>query len=366
MGEIHHPSKYIDARYVDLIRTNAAEAEQLGKLNADALEIVYREKWFRLLVPAIYGGREITLPELVRLQESISWTDGSTGWVVTLCSGAGWFGGFIDPDAAKEIYKSEEVCLAGSGAASGTAEQTDTGYILNGEWNYASGAYHATHFTANCFITRNGERLLNEAGEPLILPFVVDKKDVTLLPTWKYMGMVATGSHSFEMEDVHVPANRCFKLDPEHAQVEGKLYKYPFMQLAEATLAVNLSGMAVHFVDLCREVFADRKGHPRVTPSQTEMVNQALINQAEELDSARIALFKAVDASWSDTTSDNLKQVSKTSRILAATVRDVVSLLYPYCGLKAADPTTEINRVWRDLHTAGQHSLLTFLDVADD
>ncbi len=366
MGEIHHPSKYIDERYVDVIRSNAAEAEQLGKLNAAGLEVVYKEKWFRLLVPAVYSGREISLPELVRLQEAISWTDGSTGWVVTLCSGAGWFGGFINTEAAKEIYASEEVCLAGSGAASGTAEQTADGYILNGEWNYASGAYHATHFTANCFINRNGERLLNEAGEPLILPFVVDKNDVTLLPTWKYMGMVATGSHSFEIKDVHVPANRCFNIDPEHAQVEGKLYQYPFMQLAEATLAVNLSGMAVHFIDLCRDVFLDRKGHPRVTASQTEMVNQTLSNQAKELDSARVALFNAVDVSWADTTRDNLKQVSKTSRILAATVRNVVSLLYPYCGLKAADPTTEINRVWRDLHTAGQHSLLTFLDVADD
>ncbi len=366
MGEINHPSKYINPQYVKLIRGNASEAEQLGMLTDEQLAVVYQEKWFRLLVPELYNGREITLTELVRLQEAISWTDGSMGWVVTLCSGAGWFGGFIDPEAAKEIYNSEQVCLAGSGAASGTAEHAGDGYILNGEWNYASGAYHATHFTANCFITKNGEKLLNDADEPLILPFVIDKKDVNLLPTWKYMGMVATGSHSFELKDVYMHTSRCFKIDPNHTQVEGKLYQYPFMQLAEATLAVNLSGMAVHFIDLCREIFKARIGHPRVTASQTELVNQILIRQAQELDNARIALFNAVDASWEDTTGINLKQVSKTSRVLAATVRGAVSLLYPYCGLKAAEVGTEINRIWRDLHTAGQHSLLTFLDVADN
>ncbi|MFD0751665.1 acyl-CoA dehydrogenase [Mucilaginibacter calamicampi] len=366
MGEILHPSKYIDPRYVDVIRSNAAEAEQGGMLNAPSLEIVCKEKWFRLLVPEVYNGREITLPELVRLQEAISWIDGSTGWVVTLCSGAGWFGGFIDPEAAKVIFNAENVCLAGSGAASGTAEKTGEGYLLKGTWNYASGAHHATHFTANCFITQNGEKILDETGEPIILPFVVDKKDVTLLPTWKYMGMVATGSHSFEMKDVQISANRCFKIDAGHAKVAGKLYQYPFMQLAEATLAVNLSGMAVHFVDLCRDVFDERKAHPRITPSQHQLMNQTLLDNTEELNLARMALFAAVDVSWEETIDTNLKEVSRTSRILAAKVREVVAALYPYCGLKAAETGTELNRVWRDLHTAGQHSLLTFLDVADD
>jgi len=366
MGQIHHPSENIDPRYVDVIRSNAAEAEQLGMLNAAGLDIVYKEKWFRLLVPQAYGGKQISLPELVRLQEAVSWTDGSTGWVVTLCSGAGWFGGFINPDAANIIFNTHNVCLAGSGAASGTAEQTQDGYVLNGAWNYASGAHHATHFTANCIITQNGKQLLDEAGEPIILPFIVDKKNVSLLPTWEYMGMVATGSHSFEMKDVHVPANRRFKIDAQHVKVTGKLYQYPFMQLAEATLAVNLSGMAMHFIDLFREVFKERQHHPRITSSQKELVSHTLLKKTQELNEARSALFWAVDVSWEETTDANLKDVSRTSRVLAANVREAVAELYPYCGLKAAETGTEINRVWRDLHTAGQHSLLTFLEVSDN
>lgn len=363
---ISHPSSYIKPEYVATIRSNAADAEQLGMLNTAGLDIVYKEKWFRLLVPNVYNGREITLPELVRLQEAISWTDGSAGWVVTLCSGAGWFSGFIDPDAAQEIFNTDNVCLAGSGAASGTAEQTAGGYTLNGVWNYASGAYHATHFTANCNITKNGEPVLNDDGKQLILPFVVDRENVTLLSTWKYMGMVATGSHSFEIKDMNVPADRCFKIDAGHAKVAGKLYQYPFMQLAEATLSVNLSGMALHFIDLCHDIFKERQHHPRITSAQTKLVSQTLLEQTEGLNKARVGLFAAVDESWAETSGDKLHEVSRTSRILAAKVREAVATLYPYCGLKAADPDTEINRVWRDLNTAGQHSLLTFLDVTDN
>nr|WP_294794469.1 acyl-CoA dehydrogenase [uncultured Mucilaginibacter sp.] len=366
MGDLPHPSKYINDRHVAAIRNSAAEAERLGMLNEAQLAIGYNQKWFRLLVPEVYDGKQIALPDLVRLQEAISWTDGSTGWVVTLCSGAGWFGGFIDPEAAKDIFSDEYVCLAGSGAVGGTAEITESGYILNGTWNYASGAHHATHFTANCTITRNGAVVLNDDGQALVLPFVIDKKHVSLLPTWKYMGMVATGSHSFKLDNVQVPANRCFHIDARYSQIEEKLYQYPFLQLAEATLAVNLSGMAVHFVDLCRDIFEEKQHQPKLTSTQIALLWQVLTEQAEQLNQARAELFTAVDASWEETSPETLREVSQTSRVLARLARMAVDTLYPYCGLRAAAPDTEINCVWRDLHTAGQHSLLTFLEVADN
>jgi hypothetical protein len=38
--------------------------------------------------------------------------------------------------------------------------------------------------------------------------------------------------------------------------------------------------------------------------------------------------------------------------------RAAVDTLFPYCGLYAAREDSEINRVWRDFHTASQHALL--------
>jgi len=70
-----------------------------------------------------------------------------------------------------------------------------------------------------------------------------------------------------------------------------------------------------------------------------------------------------LDASWQGNLTGkatHLEQVSANSRKLAKTARECVDELYPYCGLQAANPDAEINQVWRDLHTASQHSLLTF------
>lgn len=365
-NKLKHPLAFIAADDVNIIRKHAAEAEQLGLLHPQQLDVVYHNGWFKLLVPEAYTGKQITLSDLVRLQEAISWTDGSMGWTVTLCSGAGWFGGFINAELSQQIFGNTDVCLAGSGAVGGTAEIIADGYCINGFWKYASGIHHATHITANCAITQNGKPVLNEEGGQLLLPFIFDKKDITPVSAWKYVGMIATGSDAFDIKNLKVAKDRAFRIDPAAAVVDAPLYRYPFHQLAEATLAVNLSGMAMHFMDLCADVFNERMNHPRLTPSQKITLINTLALANKEMEDLRRPFFEAVDASWNEiaqsntVSTANLAEVSTTSRKLAISAREIVDRLYPLCGLVAAGADTEINRAWRDLHTASQHALLTF------
>jgi alkylation response protein AidB-like acyl-CoA dehydrogenase len=358
-----HPSQNLKPEWVDIIRGAASAAEQVGRLQPGQLALIYEQGWFKFLVPQAYSGLQLALPQMVRLEESLAWANGSLGWVVTLCSGAGWFGGFLDAGLAAEIMADPQLCLAGSGASTGTATINGDGYIINGTWKYASGAHHATHITANCIIKNGEQTVLNNEGEPLILPFIFDKKDVRVFPAWKYVGMMATGSDAYEVKDLYVNKNRCFKIDPQHTVVNEPLYRYPFLQLAEATLAANLSGLAVHFLDLCRPAFDERMENPRLTEPQKEYIKQLLADKTILLNETRAKFYEAVDSSWNNFESaDNngLQEVSTMSRKLAKVSRESVDKLYTYCGLSAANPDTEINQVWRDIHTAGQHSLLTF------
>jgi alkylation response protein AidB-like acyl-CoA dehydrogenase len=359
MENISHPSTFIKQEWQALIRNTAAEAEELEMLHPQQLALIYQQKWFKALVPVTYGGLGLSLPGLIRLQESLSWADGSFGWVFTLCCGAGWFAGFIDKNVAPQIFNGEYTCLAGSGAKNGEAINTGNGYRITGEWNYASGAHHATHFTANCIIKNADGTVVNEKGKPLVLAFIFDKKNVELLATWKYIGMVATGSNSFKVENLLVNKNRSFKIDPAHATLPGKLYQYPFHQLAEATLAANLMGMAIHFVDHAEEIIKERCA-TKYTTAQKEELTRKLKCIKTNINTLRADFYNAVDVSWGNTTEDRLNEVSITSRQMAKGARNIVDDLYPYCGLQAASPDTEINRVWRDLHTASQHSLLVF------
>jgi alkylation response protein AidB-like acyl-CoA dehydrogenase len=368
MHQEPHPSQLLKPDWVNIIRRYAFAAEEAGMLQPEQLELIYQQQWLKLLAPKAYGGLEASLPDQIRLEEALSWADGSLGWVVTLCAGAGWFGGFINPDAARDIYADPKVCLAGSGASTGVAEVTPDGYCLSGHWKYASGVRHATHFTANCLIQQNGESVLDEEGKPLVLSFVIDRQYASQVPAWKYIGMMGTGSHAFTLNNVQVPANRSFKILPEAALIDTALYRYPFLQLAEATLAANLSGMAMHFVDLCGPVFEQKlQESTRMTDAHKLTLMETLEEVKTDLQGIRNQFYEAVDASWEaalagDTSIATLKPVSITSRLLAQIARESVDRLYPFCGLQAAAPDTEINQVWRDLHTASQHSLLTFMD----
>jgi alkylation response protein AidB-like acyl-CoA dehydrogenase len=360
---MHHPSYNLKPEWIKTIRDAGPEAEKLGMLHPDQLALIYEQGWFKFLVPKIYSGLQLSLPDMVRLEESLAWANGSVGWVVTLCSGAGWFGGFLSPTIAPSLLSDPHLCFAGSGAATGTATITDNGYIINGSWKYASGVHHATHLTANCIIKQGDESVLNEDGSPLIRSFIFDQKDVSFLPAWKYIGMMGTGSDAYEVKDLFVEHDRCFRIDPEFAVIDEPLYYYPFMQLAEATLATNISGMAIHFTDLCKPIFNEKQEGNKLSPDQKETIKHLLIHLTNKLNETRDEFYRAVDTSWQGNLNGeatHLEQVSKTSRKLAKTARECVDQLYPYCGLQAANPDTEISQVWRDLHTASQHSLLIF------
>lgn len=313
---IEHPSEFLDTGLTTMIREDASYAEQQGDITSRQLRAIIDNKWFRMFVPARMGGLGLSLPEVLRIEEGLAWADGSTAWIVTLCSGAGWFVGFLDQAIVGSIVRNNDFCIAGSGAATGTAEIVPQGFRINGTWRYASGSLHATMFTANCVIKGSNE----------VRSFILRPDEVNLQRTWNSMGMVATASHSFEVRNQVIPSNRGFVIDASHPVLGDPVYKYPFLQLAETTLAVNVSGMAMRFCELCQS-------------SESRLI----------LDHARQLLYDSVNGLPS--------QVSSASRSLVRISRDVVNKLYPSQGLRAADKGTEINRVWRNFHTAAQHSI---------
>jgi len=363
MNSIHQPSSVIPVSLSASLRTFSAGAEKKGKLLPGQLAIIREQKWFNLWVPENYGGLELSLPEALRLEEALAWTDGSLGWTITLCSGANWFVGYLQPEAANKIFRDKKVCLAGSGKPTGTATITKKGYEVTGQWNYATGAPHATIFTTNCIIEENGKPLQDEAGNPVIRSFWFYKEEVTLIKNWSSTGMIATASHGFAIKKLMVPANRSFVIDTAHAVLTNPVYHFPFLQFAEATLAVNYSGMAIHFMDLCQELFGEKlanyQGKAVITPELVKLLESCIL----ELHQERVQFYAAVEKAWAmhrSLTPGLLEAISYTSRSMAATALRLVDTLYPYCGLVAANPTSDINRVWRDLHTASQHTLLRF------
>jgi len=345
---------------------HAAASERLGQLSEEWLETIHREKWFRLFVPKELDGLGLDLTEALRVEEKLAYYDASLGWTVTLCAGAAWFVGFMESELRKEVFADLKACLAGSGFVGGTADRVDGNYLISGSWTYASGALHASHFTANCEILEDGEPLLDKKGNPVVRAFILKKDEVEILEGWNYMGMIATGSHAFRTENLTVPANRAFEILPEKATLADPLFRYPFLQFAEVTLAVNILGITRHLTELIGESFWRRHEYRSYDKKHLKFFERLLEKKKDKLEKLKKEFYKLVRESFEELESKGkiskslLKQVSGISRKLTQTCRESNGRLYPFAGLEAAKTHTELNRVWRDFNTVSQHALLIF------
>jgi hypothetical protein len=358
-SSIEHPATRLKSEIAIQLGAFAHEAEMSGDLHPSQLALIHAHKWFRMFIPKSHGGLGLTLPEVVRLEESLAWADGSTAWVITLCAGAGWFIGFVDETIANQFFTGDELCVAGSGSATGTAEITDDGYLINGSWPYASGSLHATAFTANCIIQRSGDAQTNANSTPRVLAFVLKPHEVTIHKTWKAMGMVATASHSFSAANVRVPSNRCFEIHPSAVKIDDPVYRFPFLQLAETTLVANISGLSVHFLDLA--INSTGKSGASYGPG---MCDRTVNKHMAVINDLRKAFFTYLDEAWQQlvdsgvVTDTKLQEVSQACHTLAHACRVAIDEIYPLCGMAVLPPhESERNRVWRNIHTALSHAL---------
>ena len=362
-------SPLLSAQDAQTIARHAAEADVAGFLHPEQQALLHQRGWLKMLAPRACGGAELPLPDMVRLEEAVAAVDGSMGWVLTLCAGAGWFAGFLPPAKACEIIGTPQVCLGGSGAPTGYADQEGEGeargYRITGRWDFASGAPMATHFTLNAVLRKDGQPLLDEQGAPRIRAFLVPAAQVQIEATWRSIGMRASASHSYRIEGQWVGQDHSFTISPAAASADGPLYQFPFYSLAYVTLAANVAGMASHFI-LEAEACMRRRRHPHKGLPLLEVPEVAALlgTKQQALAAARTAFYDLLDRSWATVaggatlSEDAMHSIQASSLAMVAAARAAVDQLYPYCGLYAANQDSTINRIWRDFHTASQHTLL--------
>src|SRR5690606_28477697 len=350
---------------ISILKENLLRGIQLKTLTEEQLQLIYDRKWFNIWVPKEYGGLELPLRQGCELLENLAYEDGGFGWTVTLCSGANMFAGFIEPHIAKSVFNERKVCLGGSGQVNGKAVKTPDGaYTISGQWKYATGAPHLSHFTLNAWIYEDNRLVTDAEGEPVYKSFFVDRDSVLIHYDWDTFGLETTASHSFSISDLRVEENRSFDLLPDRRKHNGTLFHYPFMTFAECTLAVNYIGMFKRFLHLFEkqlllrskdEVWASRRGK-----ALSQMLGNIEVPFLEQINH----LYDLMDRTWvMDAVGETLQEeIAVLSRAIVAFIRTKTVELFPYTGISGAQRDNELNIVFRNLFTASQHGLLNLAE----
>ena len=311
----------------------------------DVLKWITQNNLWRLWVPKAYNGLELSLTEGLQKLQTLAKTDGSLGWTITLCSGATYFIGNLQPEVANTIFLSgnNQICFGGSGGVFGVAEKQADKYIISGEWRYATGAPYLTHFTLNAKIMENNKPVLNNDGTPLVYSFVIPKEAVNIIYDWHTMGLKATATHSFKVDAVVVSSKQAFVYDRFY--LPQPIFKIPFTVFADLTLWVNYLGMAEHYLEEASTIL-----EPHLLESFVSLLsktNQQLYNFAEAIET-----FTTNETLITETYIQTIHETASTSvKAISKAILDV----YPLLGVKASSEQHPLNRIFRDYFTATQH-----------
>lgn len=196
------------------IEKTASHYDRTGEFPFEHFKILQDAGYFKLTVPKKYGGEEISLYELLLVQEQLAKGDASTalsvGWhlltFLNVRESKTWPEKIFAELSKRAVSEGSLLNIINSergkgnisrGAIPGTtARKVPGGYIIKGEKSYASLAPILKQFMIIAYIEEEGI-----TGEFLI----TKNEQVEMINTWDALGMRSTGSHDIILNDVFVP-----------------------------------------------------------------------------------------------------------------------------------------------------------------
>jgi len=340
---------------IQMIRSEAKYFEKKKEIPKNILEFIYEHKLFKMIVPKELNGSMYELPKAVELFQEASRIDGNFGWVITIGSGGGMFVPNMKKQTAINFYSPKKAVIAGSGFPAGTAEPTDNGYIINGKWFYCSGSQYANGFTTTSFIKDKED----------IVAAVLKPYEVNVNENWDAFGLKGTSSHTINVTDQFVPSNRIFSVLEKQNSFGSSVHAYPFKMFSEASFAAISIGIGKHFLEEVDAILEKNKINWSSGSNNRFNFLKSKLNEKEtKWKIANDRFHDAVKSTWSkhkkgevinQELQDEFSIISKRS---VTTIIHIVDDLFRYLGMQAVMENNYINQIWRDLHTASQHTFL--------
>jgi 3-hydroxy-9,10-secoandrosta-1,3,5(10)-triene-9,17-dione monooxygenase len=155
--------------------------------------------FYRVLQPRRFGGYEFDVPTFYKLAMTIARGCPSTSWCLTLASAhVLQFASLFSEESQVAAFGTDgEFRSPLRALPRGSATRTNDGWLINGTWDFCSGAPYATHFMGTTIDASTTD------GTPQLLLFILPRAQWTMLDDWgDLMGLRGSGSHSIAVDNV--------------------------------------------------------------------------------------------------------------------------------------------------------------------
>jgi len=330
---------------------NAALSEELGQLAPPVVEALHKNELFGMWVPKSVGGAELDPTDALEVIENLSYGDPSAGWVLMAAALAiGTGAAYLEKSAVDELFGSDRYpVIAGQGTRPGKAVPHDGGFLLSGSWSFASGIKHGTHI--------HTLGLISTTGEPRI--FVLPVEQAELIDNWDVMGLRATGSIDYRIDEAYVPEAYTHFAVAEEPRQGGYLYRVGIVGFAGMCHSGWACGIGRRLLDELATNVRERGGlkNPQ---GASDSFQQGYAKAEGTYRAARALVYET----WADI-EETLKRGDKLSTRQHTLMRlamthvtwasyDVATFVYTHSGTNALRAST-IQRLFRDMHAGTQH-----------
>ncbi|WP_127128765.1 acyl-CoA dehydrogenase family protein [Georgenia sp. SYP-B2076] len=336
-----------------VLKANGAANEDAKRLSDDVVAALHESGVFRIGIPVSLGGYEFSPRQVIAVIEKLAYADASTGWsVMALQMESGTTAAYLSDEATNDLYADGGYALmAGQGTrpGNGRAHKVDGGYLLSGSWQFASGVPHAQYIHTAALVEATGEAKI----------FTIPKNLTTVVDNWNVMGLRATGSHDYIIEDAFVPDAYVYDIGTKEASHGGALYHVGLANMAGMNHAGWALGVGRRLLDEMAVLARKKSGTPGASVD-TDQFYAEFAEAEAKLRSARafvMSVWEANEAALAEGRTLGTEEETLTRLALnnaTWSVHAVGVTVYKWAGT-AALRTGDLQRYFRDLHAGTQH-----------
>ncbi|MGO9060531.1 MAG: acyl-CoA dehydrogenase family protein [Candidatus Binataceae bacterium] len=341
--------------------------EAAGRILPETLSVLREAGLLHYLVPVCFGGGEASPLEALEIIETLAYADGSTAWAimanqVATASAAA----FLKPAAAQHIFGKRIPLIGGQGAPMGGAQVAPAGYRLTGNWGYGSGILHSEWLHTGATIFEDGQpRLLPGTNRPDTRIFILPMSQVQLKQNWDVLGLRATGSVDYSVDDVFVSEDFTHPITANAPYQGGGVYRVGLTGLAQFGHTAFALGIAKRALEeIGRLARAEKRPFNLAEKNGGESFQEQYGFHTAKLLAARsaeVSLCEEMERTTSAGDPLTVRQISHgvlITYMVHQVAFDIVKFAYVFGGgtsLRAG----VLQRLYRDMSAGMQHAIVS-------
>ncbi|MFC5064240.1 acyl-CoA dehydrogenase [Actinomycetospora atypica] len=359
-----------------LLERTAALGEQLAALSAwneqnrrphdEAVEALTGAGILHMRRPARLGGYESSTRTMIEVLSTLAGADGAIAWNASAWTIGAWMVGMFPDHVQDEVFADDHarVCVVLSPTA--TATETDDGLVVDGRWEFLSGALHSSWQVVLTMAPAPDGTQWPVAG-------LVPMSDLEIVDDWHTSGLVGTGSVASVAHGVHVPWERTLPM----AAIMGNQYRSDanrdsplFNQPMLPTGASGFIGVVLGLARAAQVDFFARLPHRKITFTDYAAQAEAPITHFQvaeamlKLDEAEYHAYKMADMLESKGAAgepwkleDRVRYRGSFGR-MAQLAKESVDVLASASGGSSIYSNVAMQRIQRDVNALNKHALM--------